>query len=249
MNTKELYSRIVKEFLALPGMDNMLSDKVVTRAKTLTPEEAIGVTERKDYPILAGKDVMIEAEYKGSFGQAFTEAPVSFSGTLEEILSLPFERDAHGRSLLIATINAVMSHMGLCQNVIHCKNQGPKLCGVEVASYVKDRYSNPKLLLIGYQPSMLENLAAQLPDMRVLDLNPDNIGQVRFGITVGHGIDDRDEWIEWADLILCTGSSACNATLGEYLETGKPTLFYGTTLAGIAALLNLERLCFADSLP
>lgn len=248
MNTKELYSQIVKEFLDLPDMETMLSNKVVIRAKALTPEEAIGITERKDYPILTGKDVMIEAEYAGSFGQAFTEAPVSFSGTLKEILSLDFESDAHGRSLLVATINAVMNHMGLCQNVIHCKNQGPKLCGEQVASYVKKYYGNPKLLLIGYQPSMLENLTAQFSRVRVLDLNPDNIGQLRFGITVGHGIDDKDQWIDWADLILCTGSAICNGTLGEYFGIGKPTLFYGTTLAGIASLLNIKRLCFADSL-
>ena len=32
----------------------------------LTPEEAIGITERKDYPILTGQDVMLQASYRGA---------------------------------------------------------------------------------------------------------------------------------------------------------------------------------------
>ncbi len=246
MTQKELYERIVSGFLALPGMRDLLSENVTVRARALTPQEAIGETERKDYPILTGKDVMIEAEYKGSFGQAFTDAPASFSGTLKEVLELPFETDAHARGLLIATINAVMGSMGLCDRMVHCRNDGPKRCGREAAAYVKTRYGDPRVALIGYQPSFLENLTKTLTSVRVLDLDPGNVGQTRFGIVVGDGASEREAAIAWANLILCTGSTVCNGTLVDYLDTGKPTLFYGTTLAGAAALLHLPRLCFAD---
>ncbi|MEA4970004.1 MAG: DUF364 domain-containing protein [Candidatus Pelethousia sp.] len=246
MNMKDLYDTIVARFLAVPGINDELSENVTIRARALTPQEAIGVTERKDYPILTGNDVMIEAEYKGSFGQAFTDAPASYSGTLRNILALPFDTDAHARGLLIAAINAVLGHMGLCDRIVHCRNDGPKRCGKDVADHVTEQYGDPRLLLVGYQPSMLENLSARISYMRVLDLNPNNISQTRCGIVVEDGIKDREAAIDWAELILCTGSTVCNGTLGDYLDTGKATLFYGTTLAGAAALLQLPRLCFAD---
>lgn len=247
MHAKDLYAKIVAQFLALPGIENELSENVTIRARALTPEEAIGVTERKDYPILTGKDVMIEAQYKGSLGQAFTDAPASYSGTLRDILSLSFETDVHARGLLIAAINAVLGHMGLCDRMVHCRNDGPKRCGKDVADYVSAQYGDPRLLLVGYQPSMLQNLSARLSHMRVLDLNPDNIGETCCGILVEDGAEDREAAMDWAELILCTGSTVCNGTLGDYLDTGKPTLFYGTTLAGVAMLLHLPRLCFADA--
>ncbi len=246
MQAEKLYADIIERFLALPGADAELTENVRIRARALTPEEAIGTTERKDYPILTGKDVMIEAEYKGSFGQAFTDAPASYSGTLGDILALPFATDAHARGLLIATINAVMGHMGLCERMAHCRNDGPKRCGRDVADYITANFGDPRLLLVGYQPSMLENLSARLSHMRVLDLNPDNIGQTRCGILVEDGAKDREAALAWSELVLCTGSTVCNGTLGDYLNTGKTTLFYGTTLAGVAALLGLPRLCFAD---
>lgn len=61
----------------------------------LTPEEAIAINERKDYPILTGQDVMLQASYRGARGQAFTDAPADYSGTLEEILSMDILSDEH----------------------------------------------------------------------------------------------------------------------------------------------------------
>ena len=52
--------------------------------------------------------------------------------------------------------------------------------------------------------------------------------------------------IEWADIVLCTGSTVCNGTLVDYMDLGKPTYFFGTSLAGTAELLGLKRLCFPN---
>ena len=46
-----------------------------------------------------------------------------------------------------------------------------------------------------------------------------------------------------------TGSTLTNGTFPEFYELalrGKEILFYGTTIAGTAALLGLKRLCYAD---
>lgn len=246
MTKKELFDLIIERFTALPEVKDILDEKVEIKAKSLTPEEAIGNTERKDYPILTGTDVMIEATYKGTAGQAFTSAPADFSGTLADIMKLDYENDDHAAGLLIAAINAVMGHMGLCDRMIHCKNEGPKLCGREIGKYVKENYEDAKVLVVGYQPSIIENLTSQGTKTRALDLDPKNVGFERCGIIIEHGVNDMADAMEWADIILCTGSTVCNGTLVDYLDTGKPTYFFGTSLAGVAALLDLKRLCFAD---
>lgn len=246
MTKKELFDLIIEKFTALPEVQAILDEKVEIKAKSLTPEEAIGNTERKDYPILTGKDVMIEAEYKGVSGQAFTSAPADFSGTLADIMKLDYENDDHAAGLLIATINAVMGSLGKCDRMIHCKNEGPKLCGKEIGKYVKETYGDPKVLVVGYQPSIIENLTAQSNNVRALDLDPNNVGQERCGIVIEHGVNDMADAIEWADIVLCTGSTVCNGTLVDYMNLGKPTYFFGTSLAGTAELLGLKRLCYPD---
>lgn len=246
MSKKELFDLIRERFLALSGMEDILGEKIEINARSLTPEEAIGNTERKDYPILTGKDVMIEAVYKGSRGQAFTSAPADFSGTLADILELDYETDEQAAGLLVAAINAVMGSMGLCDRMVHCKDDGPKLCGIEIGNYVRETYGDIKTLVVGYQPSIISNLTERLSQVRALDLDPGNVGQERCGVVIEHGVKDMKDAIQWADLILCTGSTVCNGTLADYLDTGKNTYFFGTSLAGTAVLLGLKRLCYAD---
>jgi hypothetical protein len=79
-----------------------------------------------------------------------------------------------------------MGHLQQADCLIHCKTEGPELCGREVVKYISAQYGNPKIGLIGYQPAMLDNLAKEFR-VRVVDLNPDNIGQVRYGVEVEDG--------------------------------------------------------------
>lgn len=51
--------------------------------RALSPEEAIGTTRRKDFPILTGKEVMLQAQVGDGRGQVFTSSPSMFDGTLE----------------------------------------------------------------------------------------------------------------------------------------------------------------------
>lgn len=248
MTPKELYALIVKKFLELPGVDEILDSNIEITVRSLTAEEAIGKTDRTDYPILTGRDVMIEATYNGFKGQAFTEAPADFRGTIKQILELPFETDEHARGLLIATLNAVMGYMGHCDRMIHCRNDGPKLCGKEIAKQLMSEYSlDTKILVVGYQPSIIANLSENFNNIRALDLDPQNIGTERCGIKIENGATDMDDAWDWAELILCTGSTVCNGTLVDYMDTGKETLFFGTSLAAVASLLGLKRICYADT--
>ena len=231
------------EFKSLVEQNGLSGDAVKITTKSLTPEEAIGSPKRRDFPILTGQEVMLQAEYKGSCGQAFTDAPTMLSGTLEEILSLDLTEDSHNRAVFIAALNAVMAHLGLIDRTIHCKTEDPETCARELVSYMKSNYGGRKLALVGYQPSMLEALAGEFT-LRVLDLSPKNVGQPRYGVKVEHGIDDyKDVVLDWADVVLCTGSTLCNGTIVSYIDIGKPVIFFGITVAGAAQLMGWTRLC------
>ena len=64
------YSELRLRFMKLLTEEGILGEQVVINTKSLTPEEAIGITKRKDFPIITGKDVMVQAECMGSLGQA-----------------------------------------------------------------------------------------------------------------------------------------------------------------------------------
>ena len=56
------YDDLKQRFLALLTEHGLLQEKVSLHTKMLTPEEAIGIPKRKDFPILSGKDIMVQAE-------------------------------------------------------------------------------------------------------------------------------------------------------------------------------------------
>ena len=87
---------------------------------------------------------------------------------------------------------------------------------------------------------MVEYLVAQFP-LRVIDMDRENIGAQKFGVHI-EGPDATDEAKRWADLLLVTGTTLVNDTIGQFLH-GKPVIFYGTTIAGAAYLMGWERFC------
>lgn len=240
-----IYQEIQKRFQNLLNQYQLDTTEIILTSKGLSPEEAIGITDRKDYPILTGKEIMLQAEYKGSFGQAFTDAPAEFYGSLDDILKMDLFQDAHARGLYFAAMNAVLKHLGLIDHTVHCRTKEPAECAPKYIEWMKQQYSSSKIALVGYQPSLLQTLSSD-PDftVRCLDLNPDNVGQERFGIKVDHGINDySDVVLDWADLILCTGSVFANATMDYYIGIDKEVLFFGITGAAPVYLLGLKRYC------
>ena len=224
--------------------NNLSKENIIIKSKTLTDEEAIGITKRKDFPLLTGKEIMLQAEFKGAIGQAFTSSPTVFKGTLEEIVDLDLENDDHAKGLFIASLNAIMRYLKLADRTIHCKNDEPELCGEEFKKHLKEDYSHVKIAIVGYQPAIIENLSEDF-NVRVLDLSPENVGKDKFGITIEHGIDDYEEVIiDWADLVLCTGSTIANGSIVNFMNLDKEVIFFGTTIAGAAEILGLKRLCF-----
>ncbi len=250
MTKEELYKTLVQKFAEVLQQYQIEDAAVKITCRSLSSEEAIGTTDRKDFPVITGKDVMIQAEYNNCFGQAFTDSPSSYSGSLRGILKMDLVNNPHERSIFIATLNAVMKSLGLCDGTVHCRSDGPEKCALKMSDYLHLNYpAVKKIALIGYQPALLEMLSKAGYSVRVLDLNKDNIGQVRYGICVEDGSIAKHDAVEnFADLVLCTGSTLCNGTIVDYLEVSKPVLFFGITIAGSAGFLGVKRVCFAAGL-
>ena len=237
----DFYNDIKERFFSLTKEKDLMSSKVeVVSARTLTPQEVIGKPERDDFPLLKGKEVMLQADFKGSLGQAFTDMPGNYSGNLREILAMSLGNNFK-RAVFIATLNAVLRYLNYISKTVHCKDKEPEECAAHLIDYIKERFGNPRIAFIGMQPAMVEALVAQF-EIRVIDLDPDNVGQKRCGVLI-EDVTHTKEILPWADVILATGTTVVNDTLTPLLIE-KPIIFYGVTIAGVAYLKGYEQYCF-----
>lgn len=237
-------NRIKKEFFKMLEDHSLLNENIEIEARTLTPEEAIGNPDREDFPLLKGKERIMEAKFKNSIGQVFTDMPGNFKDTLKNILEKKIRNNFH-RAVLIASINAVMRELNLIKGTIHCKNNEPEDCALKVISYIKENYEDKNnIALIGYQPAFVEKLGKNF-SLKVLDLNKDNFGK-RYGITVFDSSKYLEKVLKTSELVLTTGTVFVNNTIEEivkYIDLDH-VIFYGVTVAGISKLLNLKRVCY-----
>lgn len=213
----------------------------IVSARDLTPEEAIGKPDRDDYPLLTGKEVMMEARFRGGVGQAFTDQAGRFTGSIGEILYMPLTTNFR-RAVFVATLNVVMRSGGQAEATVHCRDKEPTMCARKLPAYIDLHYGRPKIAFVGLQPALVQALADAGFELRVTDLNPDNIGQVRCGVRIDDAAMNAAN-ARWADIVLSTGSVLVNDTYRE-LQQGKPVIYYGVTVAGLAQLFALPRICF-----
>jgi len=217
--------------------------------RQLSADEAIGTVVEEEYVIRHGKEVVIEATVDGLRGQAFTDEPSDWSGTLYEVFSMPLD-NSRNRAVVVAALNALAGRLGLADQTIHCQGHDPMRCGPELVRRLRQRFGDTrKVLLVGLQSSILEALveAFGVQGVRVVDLAPENIGQMKEGVRIDDGGEDISADIHWCDLMLVTGSSIVNGTLERLLEMSqdaeKPLVFFGNTIAAVAAAVELEHLC------
>ncbi len=235
----EFYSELMKRFQEIVEENNLLGQEIMITGRSLSVKEAIGNPKRGDFPIVKGKEVLMQAEFKGAKGQAFTDMSGNFTGTLQEVLTMPLNSNFE-RAVLVSSMNAVCRSLGLVEKTIHCHDEQPEQCATELVEQIKKDHGIPKVALIGYQPAMLEKLAGSFP-LRVVDLDPDNIGKVKSGIKV-EGYGATEDVLEWCEIIVATGSTVVNSTITSYCIQ-KPAYFFGTTGAATCNIMGLRRFC------
>ena len=234
-----MYEAIKKELAKLINENGLEGEEVIIRAATLSTKQAIGNPEDKDYPLVRGLERLMQAEFRGSRGQAFTDMYGNFSGRLADIAAMDLENNFR-RAIFFSSLNAVMRHLGLIAQTVHCKDNQPRECSYELAKYIEQTYGHPRIAMVGFQPRMVEALAKRF-ELRVTDMDQDNIGQEKFGVR----IDDpkhTEENLNWCDIAVVTGTTIVNDTIDQFLIT-KPVVFYGVTISGAAKLLGLNRFC------
>jgi len=235
----DIYDALKQKASALMSEHGLMNETVTVKARALSVEEAIGNPEDDDFPIQKGKERLMQADIRGSFGQAFTDQFGDYEGTLESIITAPLTNN-YRRAIFVAAMNAALRHLGRIDGTVHCKDEEPKTCAEALAEHIASLYGEVKIAQVGLQPRMVESLSARFP-VRVLDMDPDNIGSKKYGAEI-ESPDNTSAAVDWADLLVVTGTTIVNGTLPAFVGD-KPVIFYGTTIAGAAHLMGWERFC------
>lgn len=244
-----LLEQAKKRFSALVHELGLGEENVQVTVAALSARQAIGRPKREDYALLEGTEVMIEAQFLGGFGQAFTDQPQGFQGQLKTVLGLNLDTK-HNRAIFTATLNAVMAHQGMVTGTRHCRDEEPEECAAEITKNLLGRFGKIKIGLVGYQPAMLEHLVLGFgaDNIRCTDLNPKNVASQKFGVEIGDGREATQGLVQWSDLVLVTSSTIVNNTFDgirqETFSLGKHLITFGVTGVGVSALTDVERLCF-----
>lgn len=241
----EFLQKLQERFKHIVDTHRLNEQKLEISCSVLTAEEAIGRPDRDDFPLLKGKEKLMQARCGESCGQAFTDMPFEYSGKVGDLVTMSLNTNFE-RAVFISGLNAVLRELGMTDRTIHCRDAGPRQCGQEMAAMIEREYGRPRIALFGLQPAIAESLAGKF-ELRIFDLDPDNIGQNRFGRVIEDGGCVLEQVEVWADLFLVTGSTICNGSIIDFLPLTKPVIFFGTTIAGPASLLGLNRLCFQSS--
>jgi len=240
MTIEELFWRLRDRLEKTARVHGLAEDTVRVSARALSPEEAIGNPEHDDYPLIIGRERMMEAEVAGAHGQAFTDMYGCWEGCVRDVWRMEWSNNFR-RAILVATLNAVMRFTGEVRDTVHCKDDGPVECAKCLRSLVVDQRLQPPFLLIGYQPRLAETLAS-LGELQVVDRDVKNIGQIRAG-TIIRDPAETEEALRAAGCVFVTGSTVVNGTIVHFLDRALPTVFYGVTIAAPAAVLGLNRYC------
>ncbi len=235
-----MYDVIKKEFTRTINQNGLEAEEIVIKTIALSPEEAIGDPEDRDYPLIIGRERLMQAEFKGSLGQAFTDMYGNFNGRLNDIVEMDLKNNFR-RAIFISSLNAVMRYLKLVDKTIHCRNNEPRECSRELVKYIERNYGQPKIAFIGFQPRMVEALSANF-ELRVTDMDADNIGTVKFGVKVDSP-EKTQENLKWCDMVLATGTTVVNGTFNQF-RLSRPVVFYGITISGVAKLLGLNHFCY-----
>jgi len=235
-----VYEKLQNYFRGLLRQYRLQEEEIKVTARPLSPEEAIGTPRDSDYPLLKGKERLMEAVFRGARGHAYTDLYGNFQGSLGEVASLKLINNFK-RAVFIASLNAVMRKFSLAEGTIHCRDEEPVDCARQLIPYLDELGRFTKVALIGLQPRLLEALKENYR-VRVIDLDPDNVNSRRKGVLV-ESAENADEVINWAELLLVTGTTVVNGTIENFIGSGRKTVFYGVTIAGPAVVLGLNRFC------
>ncbi|MCK5542379.1 MAG: hypothetical protein KAI40_06770 [Desulfobacterales bacterium] len=235
--SKNIYDTLKKALEEKIIFYDLADQPIDISCKALSARQAIGTPDHDDYPIIKGKEVMVEADFLNAKGQSFTDEFENRSYRVKDLLSMDLFTNRE-RASFIAGLNAVYRYLDLIEKTIHCKDKEPVLCAKKLPDIIQ---KDSKVLLVGHQPRFLEKLASHC-SVRAVDLDKENVGKEFFSVTI-EPEENTKEAIKWCDMIFATGSTIVNNSISNFIDVGKPAVFYGVTISAPAKILNLTTFC------
>ena len=237
MSINELYQQMICGFLALPDISPLL-DEPVTVSFSGIPEQTLR-PEHDPPSTVARPEYCVTAMIREVKGEAYTETPQQFQGTLRQALKIdPSENGIS--AVTVSAINAAMHYLSLCPGVFPEEPQYPYEYARALCDHVIEHYGRSNIVLVGYDGYIVKQFMDEGLDFWTLDRDPDHISQDRFHhVVVNSAKRNRESSFVWGRLLIVTGSTLCNGTICQYLDSGRDLLFYGITCAGAATLLGL----------
>lgn len=232
-----MFKKLMTAFITVVAEHGLENEPLKVRCRALSVDEAIGNPQQNDYPIQRGKEKMVQAEFRGHFGQAFSCEISRGDYTIKDVLALPLDSDWE-RAVFLSSLNAVYASLGLTDRTIHCKDQEPVECAKKLCELIEP---GQKVALFGLQPRFLEKLD-ELGEVRCVDLDPDLVNERKSGVLI-EPIEQAAEVMAWCDVVLVTGSATVNDTFDFFLHCDKPVHVFGTTGAAACCILGLPRFC------
>jgi hypothetical protein len=236
----KVYDKLREYFKKALAENRLETENIIVRARPLTPQEAIGNPEDKDYPIITGRERMMQAEFRDTYGQAYTDMFGNYSGRLGDVAAMELNNN-YRRAIFISSLNAVTRYLGVIDKTIHCKDNEPRECSAKLVEYITQKYGNPKIAMVGLQPRIVESLTKNF-EIKVTDLDHANIDAEKFGVII-RDPQKTGEHLDWCDIAVVTGSTIVNDTITGFL-IDKPVIFYGITISGAAKVLGLQSYCY-----
>ncbi len=224
--------------------NNLYEKNISVLARPLTTEEAIGEPGRRDFPIVEGKERILEAKFEGIKGHAFTDSAKEFKGELQQILDLSLINNQN-RAIYTAALNSVMNYLHLIEGTVHCKNDQPEKCAKQIAELLFEKFEKKQIGLIGLNPAIADELLNAFGDENVIvtDLYKNNMKDKK----ILNGREFTNYLIENSDIILLTGTTIVNdsfASIFKEIQRAKKQFFvYGVAAAAICKINNFNRLC------
>ena len=198
-----------------------------------------------EYALMRGKEVIVHCDIRGAYGESFADTPRERRLKMSEVANLDLS-DVGNRALFFAALNSVMNYSGEISGCIHCRGGDADRCGEILAEEVLRRFGRVRVAHIGYQPGHVRACAKVFREVKVTDMNPENIGRVKFGVKILDAAEN--EWvISKSDVVCVTGSSIVNGTLPQIVDWcnryGVECVVYGITVKGVAKMVGWDVFC------
>ena len=196
-----------------------------------------------------GEETLIEADFKGNKGQAFSTGAINFQGKIEDILNIDLNT-SENRALFIACTNAVLKHLNLIEGTVHCNGKEAKRCAQRIAYGFSRRYGMFLTVgMVGLQPIIAEALIKKIGKENIRICDGKNKDKNFYGVLIE---DERNmkDIVAGSFLTLANGNAIADGKIDEIIKTFKEdnksriVIFYGVTIASAQKLLGLKRICF-----